>query len=153
MVNIAPKGLLKYISNQNEVFKIPKVPRSLSSKHTNAVNKVNFEASQKIGKSIVQAIVKDMISIVTSSKTLSKSESSENKNKIVYKIPNNCNIPRMEDCTMCKYCLDMKKFGGPGKLKQRCMLKINMPTLKRKRSSMEEGSLEYGNRPAKRRYA
>ena len=25
------------------------------------------------------------------------------------------------DCGVCKYCVDMKRFGGPGKKRQRCL--------------------------------
>ena len=152
LVNIAPKGLLKYISNQDVTkdFKIPKVPKTLVSKPKNAISKVNFESSQRISKAIVQTIVKEMLSIVIFKTT--PSETGDKKSKYV-------NIPRMEDCTICKYCQDMKKFGGPGKMKQRCMLKKNMPTLKRKRQSMDkkvgtvDNSLDFENRPSKRRYA
>lgn len=28
-----------------------------------------------------------------------------------------------DDCGKCKYCTDMKKFGGPGRKKQRCVLR------------------------------
>ena len=38
-------------------------------------------------------------------------------------------IHRIKDCTMFKHGQDMKKFGGPGKMKQRCILKKNMLTL------------------------
>ena len=128
LVNIAPKGLLKYISNQDakEVFKIPKVTKTFVSKPKNPISKVNFEASQKIGKAIVQTIIKEMLSNVTFKTTTLGT--SDKKSKDI-------NIPRMEDCTLCKYCQDMKKFGGPGKMKQRCILKKDMPTLKRKRQS------------------
>jgi hypothetical protein len=34
--------------------------------------------------------------------------------------PDSKNIP---DCKSCRHCLDKPKYGGPGKLKQRCMLK------------------------------
>jgi len=29
----------------------------------------------------------------------------------------------MNDCGECKFCLDKRKFGGPGKLKKRCELR------------------------------
>uniref|UniRef100_H2MZ85 CXXC-type zinc finger protein 1 n=1 Tax=Oryzias latipes TaxID=8090 RepID=H2MZ85_ORYLA len=30
---------------------------------------------------------------------------------------------RTEDCTMCDFCKDMKKFGGPNKIRQKCRLR------------------------------
>ena len=33
----------------------------------------------------------------------------------------NCLLQR--DCGKCKMCLDKKKFGGPGKKKQRCIMR------------------------------
>ena len=35
----------------------------------------------------------------------------------------NCNACMMNDCGECKFCLDKRKFGGPGKLKKRCELR------------------------------
>jgi len=32
----------------------------------------------------------------------------------------------MNDCGGCKFCLDKRKFGGPGKLKKRCELRVCM---------------------------
>jgi len=32
-----------------------------------------------------------------------------------------CNVP--DDCGKCKQCLDMKKFGGEGRMKQKCKLR------------------------------
>jgi len=32
-----------------------------------------------------------------------------------------------EDCRKCRYCLDMTRYGGPGKLKQRCQYKRRRP--------------------------
>ena len=29
------------------------------------------------------------------------------------------------DCMCCKYCIDKKKYGGPGKLKKACLTKNN----------------------------
>lgn len=34
-----------------------------------------------------------------------------------------CESCSRDDCGQCKYCLDMKKFGGPAKMKKSCMLK------------------------------
>ena len=31
------------------------------------------------------------------------------------------NCTNTENCLACKYCKDMKKYGGPGKLKQKCI--------------------------------
>jgi len=36
---------------------------------------------------------------------------------------NNCSACLMNDCGGCKFCLDKRKFGGPGKLKKRCELR------------------------------
>jgi len=36
---------------------------------------------------------------------------------------NNCSACMMNDCGECKFCLDKRKFGGPGKLKKRCELR------------------------------
>lgn len=36
---------------------------------------------------------------------------------------NNCSACMMNDCGVCKFCLDKRKFGGPGKLKKRCELR------------------------------
>ena len=30
-----------------------------------------------------------------------------------------------DDCMCCKYCIDKKKYGGPGKLKKACLTKNN----------------------------
>jgi hypothetical protein len=32
----------------------------------------------------------------------------------------NCSACLMEDCGSCRYCLDKRKFGGPGKMNKRC---------------------------------
>ena len=37
---------------------------------------------------------------------------------------NNCQACLMNDCGGCKFCLDKRKFGGPGKLKKRCELRV-----------------------------
>ena len=34
-----------------------------------------------------------------------------------------CDACMVEDCGVCAYCKDMKRFGGPGKLKSRCWLR------------------------------
>ena len=62
----------------------------------------------------MQSIVIEIISNVTSKITPLETGDKKYKNII---------IPMIEDCTMCKHCQDMKKFGGPGKMKQRCILK------------------------------
>eukprot|EP00092_Neocalanus_flemingeri_P009710 GFUD01010458.1.p1 GENE.GFUD01010458.1~~GFUD01010458.1.p1 ORF type:complete len:285 (+),score=64.81 GFUD01010458.1:342-1196(+) len=36
---------------------------------------------------------------------------------------NNCSACLMNDCGGCKFCLDKRKFGGPGKLKKRCEMR------------------------------
>jgi len=36
---------------------------------------------------------------------------------------NNCSACLMNDCGSCKFCLDKRKFGGPGKLKKRCEMR------------------------------
>jgi len=36
---------------------------------------------------------------------------------------NSCAACMMQDCGECKFCLDKRKFGGPGKLKKRCELR------------------------------
>ena len=36
---------------------------------------------------------------------------------------NNCSACLMSDCGECKFCLDKRKFGGPGKLKKRCEMR------------------------------
>ena len=36
---------------------------------------------------------------------------------------NNCSACMLSDCGVCKFCLDKRKFGGPGKLKKRCELR------------------------------
>jgi len=36
---------------------------------------------------------------------------------------NNCSACLMNDCGACKFCLDKRKFGGPGKLKKRCEMR------------------------------
>ncbi len=40
-----------------------------------------------------------------------------------------CDGCRRDDCAHCVYCTDKPKFGGPGKKKQKCILRacINMP--------------------------
>ena len=43
----------------------------------------------------------------------------------------------VEDCGICRYCLDKPKNGGKGKLKKRCELKPKRQT-KRKASPMPE---------------
>lgn len=30
---------------------------------------------------------------------------------------------RTEDCALCDFCKDMKKFGGPNKIRQKCRLR------------------------------
>ncbi|GCB87105.1 hypothetical protein scyTo_0027856, partial [Scyliorhinus torazame] len=30
---------------------------------------------------------------------------------------------RTEDCGQCDFCKDMKKFGGPNKIRQKCRLR------------------------------
>ena len=35
----------------------------------------------------------------------------------------NCSACLMEDCGECKFCLDKRKFGGPGKMNKRCKMK------------------------------
>lgn len=30
---------------------------------------------------------------------------------------------RTEDCAQCDFCKDMKKFGGPNKIRQKCRLR------------------------------
>ena len=131
-VNIAPKGLLKYTSNMdaNSEFKVPKVPKSSVSKVKKAVKKEIF--SCKKGNAVVQTIVKEMMFSVTSKTTP-------------------LNIAKLEDCTECKYWPDKKKLGGPGKLMQKCVLKKDMPTFKRKISSIKDSSFSCENKPAKRR--
>ena len=95
-----------------------------------AVKKEIF--SCKIGNAVVQTNVKEMLFSISSKTTP-------------------LNIAKMEDCTECKYCLDKKKFGGPGKLKQKCIFKKDMPTFKRKVSSMQDSSFSCENKTAKRR--
>lgn len=34
-----------------------------------------------------------------------------------------CDACTREDCEQCRYCKDMKKYGGPGVLKQSCMMR------------------------------
>ena len=35
-----------------------------------------------------------------------------------------CESCRRENCGACKYCQDMRKFGGRGVLKQKCTLRV-----------------------------
>ena len=46
------------------------------------------------------------------------------------------------NCTQCKFCLDMKKYGGPGKLKMACQDKVCLlkspPKRKRKNPVVTE---------------
>jgi len=35
----------------------------------------------------------------------------------------NCSACLMDDCGECKFCLDKRKFGGPGKMNKRCKMK------------------------------
>ena len=46
-----------------------------------------------------------------------------------------------DDCGQCRYCLDMIKFGGPGKKRQACMLRkcSEMSVLKDLQSKQEGG--------------
>ena len=37
---------------------------------------------------------------------------------------NNCQACFTDDCGICKFCLDKRTFGGPGKLKKRCELRV-----------------------------
>ena len=42
------------------------------------------------------------------------------------------------DCGKCKMCLDKKKFGGPGKKKQRCMMR-KCKNIKSQRPALKDG--------------
>ena len=53
-----------------------------------------------------------------------------------------CNGCLAVNCTQCKFCLDMKKYGGPGKLKMACQDKVcflkSPPKRKRKNPVVTE---------------
>lgn len=64
-------------------------------------------------------------------KSILKSTSSSGEAKVPYeKVKRrgrgcgNCTGCLREDCGTCCYCLDKPKFGGPGKKKQRCALRV-----------------------------
>ena len=35
-----------------------------------------------------------------------------------------CSGCQLEDCGSCKFCIDMIKFGGPGRKKKRCIERV-----------------------------
>ena len=45
-----------------------------------------------------------------------------------------CEACKREDCKKCKHCLDMKMYGGPGKMKQTCITRKCMNRQFSKRS-------------------
>ena len=44
----------------------------------------------------------------------------------------NCKLCLMDDCEKCVFCRDKRKFGGPGKLKKRCEMRICQEAAPRK---------------------
>ena len=49
---------------------------------------------------------------------------SGNRNRCAKNDPNICANCAKPDCGRCNSCLDMKRFGGPGRLKERCRKRI-----------------------------
>ena len=47
----------------------------------------------------------------------------------------NCKLCLMDDCEKCVFCRDKRKFGGPGKLKKRCEMRICLEAAPRKPST------------------
>ncbi|XP_071960277.1 CXXC-type zinc finger protein 1-like isoform X2 [Antedon mediterranea] len=64
---------------------------------------------------------------------------------------------RQDDCGECDYCMDMKKFGGPNRIRQKCRLKqcIRLSLLSRRSmyypNSGEEDEMVYIGPPSRKR--
>ena len=57
---------------------------------------------------------------------------------------NNCSACIMNDCGECKFCLDKRKFGGPGKLKKRCELRTCLIPSTKKPGDNQQGKTKNG---------
>ena len=60
-----------------------------------------------------------------------------------------CSACTRDDCGQCRYCLDMVKFGGPGKKRQACILRkcSEISVSKDLKSKQEDTSLKIPIKP------
>ena len=50
-----------------------------------------------------------------------------------------------DDCGKCSHCLDKTKFGGPGKLKQRCKFVLPKKRVVKKKTKLANASTKVGS--------
>ena len=108
----------KAAKNHPDLYPAKEIPRNtrLGAKRPLAIPKFKTEKHKNSGKVYLARLYNDNLQTISEAKTLPEKVTVKKRGKC-----GNCERCKMPNCGVCKFCKDMKLFGGKNKLKQSCI--------------------------------
>ena len=108
----------KAAKNHPDLYPAKEIPRNtrLGAKRPLAIPKFKTEKHKNSGKVYLARLYNDNLQTISEDKTLPEKVTVKKRGRC-----GNCEKCKMPNCGVCKFCKDMKLFGGKNKLKQSCI--------------------------------